>query len=61
MPGELYTYAKAAEEQPVQVNGKNDYKIEKGFAMIERIEERHQVNPSTHVRKGQPLPQSCRS
>ena len=38
VPGELYTYAKAAEEQPVlRVNGKNvDYKIEKGFAMIER-------------------------
>ena len=38
MPGELYTYAKAAEEQPVlRINGKIvDYRIEKGFAVIGR-------------------------
>ena len=38
VPGELYTYAKAAEEQPVlRINGKKvDYRIEKGFAVIER-------------------------
>ena len=61
MPGELYTYAKAAEEQPVlRINGKKvDYiGLEKGFAVIERTWKKgDQVElGSTHVRKGQPMP-----